>query len=168
LLDSAGVQAFACVVGVDSDCFNGSRRGYINKGHSVEVENNGSVVVSSHALTNMVSHVCSGTKTQRTAKVEQSEVIVNGLKDLGFCFSQYDLATITLTANSSQLFVRNLLNEGQGCNDHTRHDRRDEIDEDSEAQYQCHQHEIKARSLMRTLQVGNVDNVVANLDQNPG
>ena len=61
----------------------------------MEVENNGSVVVSSHALTNMVSHVCSGTKTQRTAKVEQSEVIVNGLKDLGFCFSQYDLATIS-------------------------------------------------------------------------
>ena len=168
MLDPAGVQAFACVVGVDGDCLYGSRRGDINKGHSVEVENNGSVVVSSYALTNMVSHVCSGTKTQRTAKVEQSEVIVNGLKYPSLGFSQCDLAAITFTANSSQLFVRNLLNEGQGCNDHTRHDRRNEIDEDSEPEHQCHQHEIKARSLMRALQVGNVDNVVANLDQNSG
>ena len=112
MLDSTGVQAFACVVGIDSDCFNGSRRGYIYKGYSVEVENNGSVVVSSHALTNMVSHVCSGTKTQRTAKVEQSEVIVNRLENLGFCISQCDLAAIALTAHSSQLFVRNLLYEG--------------------------------------------------------
>ena len=60
----------------------------------------------------MVSHVCSGTKTQRTAKVEQSEVIVNRLENLGFCISQYDLTTITFAANSSQLFVGNLLDEG--------------------------------------------------------
>ena len=99
-------------MGIDSDCFDGSRRGDVNKGYSVEVENNGSMVVSSHALTNMMSHVCSGTKTQRTSKVKESEVVVNRLKNLSFGFSQYDLAAITFTADRSQLFVRNLLNEG--------------------------------------------------------
>ena len=112
MLDTTGVQAFAGVVSIDSNCFYSSCCRDINKWYSMEVENNGPVVISSHALADMVSHVCSGTKTQRTAKIEEGEMIVDRLENLGFGLGECNLAAITFAANSSQLFVCNLLDEG--------------------------------------------------------
>ena len=101
----------------------------------MEVEHNGDVVVASDTLSDVVSHIGGSAEAQWTTKIKQGEMVINCLENFCFSFGQRDFAAITLTTHRFQLLVRNLLDECECCNDNARHDRRDEVDKDSETQH---------------------------------
>ncbi len=115
----------------------------------------------------MVTQVGSRTKTERTAEIEQADLLAVLVQNRGLIIGQGNgQAFLGQVAQTLELFIGNLLDEGQGCHDHTRHYRCDEVNENRQAQNQHHQGQIPAWTFVGALHIGNIDDVIAHLHQN--